>query len=201
MKARVQKILRARDKVFQQMRAASQKAYREAHYMEQAMLLGLRSMQKEPEQHAAAIEVVERELAMIRELDRAYIEEAMIRDRKLYPAGFKAWLSFGRHWTRSRASSARSAPARSPRPSTRSSVPRKRTRRSSSVRRVQEREVLRQSCDELVDRSVNQDAGGLGVGGTAVVNPDQGPEPRVLGDVRREPKRPAGFQGDSHFGR
>jgi replicative superfamily II helicase len=95
MKARVQKILRARDKVFQQMRAASQKAYREAHYMEQAMVLGLRSMQKEPEQHAAAIEVVERELAMIRELDRAYIEEAMVRDRKLYPAGFKAWLSFG----------------------------------------------------------------------------------------------------------
>jgi len=63
--------------------------------MEQAMQLGLRSMQKEPEKHADAIAVVERELAMIRELDRAYIEEAMIRDRKLYPAGFKAWLSFG----------------------------------------------------------------------------------------------------------
>ena len=45
--------------------------------------------------HAAAIAVVQRELEMIRELDRAYIEEAMVRDRKLYPAGFKAWLSFG----------------------------------------------------------------------------------------------------------
>jgi len=95
MKARVQKVLRARDRAFEQMRAASQKAYKEAHYMEQAMQLGLRSMQKEPEKHADAIAVVERELAMIRELDRAYIEEAMIRDRKLYPAGFKAWLSFG----------------------------------------------------------------------------------------------------------
>jgi hypothetical protein len=95
MKTRVQKVLRARDKAFQQMRSASQKAYKEAHYMEQAMLLGLRSMQKEPEKHAAAIEVVERELAMIRELDRAYVEEAMVRDRKLYPSGFKAWLSFG----------------------------------------------------------------------------------------------------------
>lgn len=94
MKTRVQKVLRARDKAFQQMRAASQKAYKEAHFMEQAMQLGLRSMQKDPKKHAAAIEVVERELAMIRELDRAYIEEAMIRDRKLYPAGFKAWLSF-----------------------------------------------------------------------------------------------------------
>jgi hypothetical protein len=52
-------------------------------------------MKRDPEKHAAAIEVVERELAMIRELDRAYIEEAMIRDRKLYPAGFKAWLAFG----------------------------------------------------------------------------------------------------------
>jgi hypothetical protein len=95
MKTRVQKVLRARDRAFEQMRAASQKAYKEAHYMEQAMLLGLRSMQKEPEKHAAAIAVVERELGMIRELDRAYIEEAMVRDRKLYPAGFKAWLSFG----------------------------------------------------------------------------------------------------------
>ena len=95
MKARVQTVLRARDRAFEQMRAASQKAYKEAHYMEQAMQLGLRSMQKEPEKHADAIAVVERELAMIRELDRAYIEEAMIRDRKLYPAGFKAWLSFG----------------------------------------------------------------------------------------------------------
>ena len=95
MKTRVQKVLRARDRAFEQMRAASQKAYKEAHYMEQAMLLGLRSMQKEPEKHAAAIAVVERELVMIRELDRAYIEEAMVRDRKLYPAGFKAWLSFG----------------------------------------------------------------------------------------------------------
>jgi hypothetical protein len=95
MKTRVQKVLRARDKAFQQMRAASQKAYKEAHFMEQAMQLGLQSMKKYPEKHAAAIEVVERELAMIRELDRAYIEEAMIRDRKLYPAGFKAWLAFG----------------------------------------------------------------------------------------------------------
>ena len=97
MKTRVQKVLRARDRAFEQMRAASQRGYKEAHYMEQAMLLGLRSMQKEPEKHAAAIAVVERELAMIRELDRAraYIEEAMVRDRKLYPAGFKAWLSFG----------------------------------------------------------------------------------------------------------
>jgi len=95
MKTRVQKVLKARDRAFQQMRAASQKAYKEAHFMEQAMQLGLRSMQKDPKKHAAAIEVVERELAMIRELDRAYIEEAMIRDRKLYPAGFKAWLSFG----------------------------------------------------------------------------------------------------------
>jgi len=95
MKARVQKVLRARDRAFGQMRAASQKAYKEAHYMEQAMQLGLRSMLKEPEKHADAIAVVERELAMIRELDRAYIEETMIRDRKLYPAGFKAWLSFG----------------------------------------------------------------------------------------------------------
>jgi hypothetical protein len=95
MKTRVQKVLRARDRAFAQMRAASQKAYREAHYMEQAMQLGLRSMQREPEKHAAAIAVVERELTMIRELDRAYIEEAMVRDRKLYPAGFKAWLSFG----------------------------------------------------------------------------------------------------------
>ena len=42
--------------------------------MEQAMLLGLRSMQNVPEKHAAAIAVVERELAMIRELDRTYIE-------------------------------------------------------------------------------------------------------------------------------
>jgi hypothetical protein len=95
MKTRVQKVLKARDRAFQQMRAASQKAYKEAHFMEQAMQLGLRSMQKDPKTHAAAIEVVERELAMIRELDRAYIEEAMVRDRKLYPAGFKAWLSFG----------------------------------------------------------------------------------------------------------
>ena len=95
MKTRVQKVLRARDRVFEQMRAASRRAYKEAHYMEQAMLLGLRSMQKDPEKHAAAIAVVERELEMIRELDRAYIEEAMVRDRKLYPAGFKAWLSFG----------------------------------------------------------------------------------------------------------
>lgn len=95
MKTRVQKVLKARDRAFQQMRAASQKAYKEAHFMEQAMQLGLRSMQKDPKKHAAAIEVVERELAMIRELGRAYIEEAMIRDRKLYPAGFKAWLAFG----------------------------------------------------------------------------------------------------------
>lgn len=95
MKTRVQKVLRARDRAFQKMRAASQRAYKEAHYMEQALLLGLRSMQKDPEKHAAAIGVVERELAMIRELDLAYIEEAMVRDRKLYPAGFKAWLSFG----------------------------------------------------------------------------------------------------------
>jgi hypothetical protein len=95
MKTRVQKVLRARDRAFEQMRAASRRAYKEAHYMEQAMLLGLRSMQKEPERHAAAIAVVERELEMIRELDRAYIEEAMVRDRKIYPAGFKAWLSFG----------------------------------------------------------------------------------------------------------
>src|SRR4030095_15351726 len=95
MKTRVQKVLRARDKAFQQMRAASQKAYKEAHFMEQAMQLGLQSMKRDPETHAAASEVVERELAMIRELDRAYIEEAMIRDRKLYPAGFKAWLAFG----------------------------------------------------------------------------------------------------------
>jgi len=95
MKTRVQRILRARDKAFLQMRVASQKAYKEAHYMEQAMRLGLRSMQKDPEKHAEAIAVVERELAMIRELDRAYIEEAMVRDRKLYPAGFKAWLAFG----------------------------------------------------------------------------------------------------------
>ena len=95
MKTRVQKVLKARDRAFQKMRAASQKAYQEAHFMEQAMQLGLRSMQKDPKKHAAAIEVVERELAMIRELDRAYIEESLIRDRKLYPAGFKAWLSFG----------------------------------------------------------------------------------------------------------
>jgi len=95
MKERVKKVLRARDRAFRQMRAASQKAYKEAHFMEQAMQLGLRSMQKEPEKHAEAIAVVEREVAMIRELDRAYIEEAMVRDRKLYPAGFKAWLSFG----------------------------------------------------------------------------------------------------------
>ena len=95
MKTRVQKVLRARDRAFEQMRAASQKAYKEAHYIEQAMQLGLRSKQKEPEKHVAAIAVVERELGMIRELDRAYIEEAMVRDRKLYPAGFKAWLSFG----------------------------------------------------------------------------------------------------------
>ncbi|RPH71572.1 MAG: hypothetical protein EHM78_06960 [Myxococcaceae bacterium] len=95
MKTRVQKVLRARDQAFRQMRAASQRAYKEAHYMEQAMRLGLRSMQKDPETHAEAIAVVERELAMIRELDRAYIEEAMVRDRKLYPAGFKAWLAFG----------------------------------------------------------------------------------------------------------
>ena len=95
MKARVQKVLRARDRAFEQMRSASQRAYKEAHFMEQALRLGLRSMQKEPEKHVDAITVVERELAMIRQLDLAYIEEAMVRDRKLYPAGFKAWLSFG----------------------------------------------------------------------------------------------------------
>jgi hypothetical protein len=95
MKARVQKVLRARDRAFEQMRSASQRAYKEAHYMEQALQLGLRRMQKDPEKHAAAIAVVERELMMIRELDLAYIEETMVRDRKLYPAGFKAWLSFG----------------------------------------------------------------------------------------------------------
>jgi hypothetical protein len=95
MKARVQKVLRARDRAFEKMRSASRRAYKEAHFMEQALRLGLRSMQKEPEKHADAIAVVERELLMMRELDLAYIEEAMVRDRKLYPAGFKAWLSFG----------------------------------------------------------------------------------------------------------
>ncbi len=95
MKARVQKVLRARDRAFDKMRSASQRAYKEAHYMEQALRLGLRSMQKEPAKHADAIAVVERELAMIRDLDLAYIEETMVRDRKLYPAGFRAWLLFG----------------------------------------------------------------------------------------------------------
>ncbi|MGZ6036639.1 MAG: hypothetical protein ACXWLG_14410, partial [Myxococcaceae bacterium] len=69
MKARVQKVLRARDRAFEKMRSASQRGYKEAHFMEQALRLGLRSMQKEPEKHADAIAVVERELAMIRELD------------------------------------------------------------------------------------------------------------------------------------
>ncbi len=49
----------------------------------------------EPAKHADAIVVVERELAKIRELDLAYIEETLVRDRKLYPAGFRAWLLFG----------------------------------------------------------------------------------------------------------
>ena len=95
MKHKVRKVLRQRDEVFRKMREASQRAYREAHYMEQALRLGLQSMKQEPTEHQAAIAVVERELEMIRDLDRAYLEESMIRDRMLYPAGFKAWMAFG----------------------------------------------------------------------------------------------------------
>jgi len=95
MKNKVKKVLKQRDEAFRKMREASQRGYREAHYMEQALRLGLESMRKEPGKHGAAIDVVERELEMIRDLDRAYLEESMIRDRKLYPAGFKAWMAFG----------------------------------------------------------------------------------------------------------
>ncbi len=95
MKSRVQKVLRARDRAFEKMRSASQRAYKEAHFMEEALRLGLRSMQKEPEKHAEAISVVGRQLATMHELDLAYVEEAMVRDRKLYPVGFRAWLLFG----------------------------------------------------------------------------------------------------------
>ena len=95
MKSKVKAVLKQRDEAFRKMREASQRAYREAHYMEQALQLGLKSMRKDPGKHEAAIAVVEHELEMIRDLDRAYLEESMIRDRKLYPAGFKAWLSFG----------------------------------------------------------------------------------------------------------
>jgi hypothetical protein len=95
MKQKVKAVLKQREDAFRKMREASQRAYREAHYMEQALRLGLRSMRKEPEKHEAAIAVVERELEMIKDLDRAYLEESMIRDRKLYPAGFRAWAAFG----------------------------------------------------------------------------------------------------------
>ena len=95
MKHKVKKVLKQRDEAFRKMREASQRAYREAHYMEQALRLGLQSMRQRPTEHQAAIAVVERELEMIRDLDRAYLEESMIRDRKLYPAGFKAWMAFG----------------------------------------------------------------------------------------------------------
>jgi hypothetical protein len=95
MKQKVRKVLKQRDEAFKKMREASQRAYREAHYMEQALRLGLQSMRQDPAKHGAAIAVVERELEMIGDLDRAYLEESMIRDRKLYPAGFKAWLAFG----------------------------------------------------------------------------------------------------------
>jgi hypothetical protein len=95
MKHKVKKVLKQRDEAFRKMREASQRTYREAHYMEQALRLGLESMRKEAGKHEAAIEVVERELEMIRDLDRAYLEESMIRDRMLYPAGFKAWMAFG----------------------------------------------------------------------------------------------------------
>ena len=95
MKQKVKKVLKQRDDAFRKMREASQRAYREAHYMEQALRLGLQSMKQDPLKHASAIAVVERELEMIRDLDRAYLEESMIRDRMLYPAGFKAWMAFG----------------------------------------------------------------------------------------------------------
>jgi hypothetical protein len=95
MKSKVKAVLKQRDEAFRKMREASQRAYREAHYMEQALQLGLKSMRKDPGKHEAAIAVVEHELEMIRDLDRAYLEESMIRDRKLYPAGFRAWSAFG----------------------------------------------------------------------------------------------------------
>jgi len=95
MKEKVRKVLKQRDSAFQKMRAASQRAYRDAHFMEEALRLGLQSMKQEPARHQEAIEVIERELQMIRDLDRAYIEESMIRDRRLYPAGFRAWMAFG----------------------------------------------------------------------------------------------------------
>ena len=75
MKQKVKKVLKQRDEAFKKMRQASQRAYREAHYMEQALRLGLQSMKQDPTKHEAAIAVVERELEMIRDLDRAYLEE------------------------------------------------------------------------------------------------------------------------------
>jgi len=95
MKERVKKVLKQRDSTFAKMREASQRAYRDAHFMEEALRLGLQSMKREPTKHREAIAVVESELRMIRDLDRSYLEESMIRDRRLYPAGFKAWVAFG----------------------------------------------------------------------------------------------------------
>jgi|SRR5215813_6018596 len=96
MDKKLEKVIKNRDARFVQMREAGWKALTEAHYLAEALRLGLRSMKRDPDKHRAAIEFLERELTLIDNLDRHYLEQMVVRDQILYPAGLKAWAAFAK---------------------------------------------------------------------------------------------------------